>query len=246
MKRAIAPIASSESEDDDDDVVASPASPAAGARRGPLSRGCSARIVRAVQQLNRVSRWAMRAMGPLLVLLGSSIIGVVVYVYFASVLPVHAAAWPWAVPLHWALALYLLARIAIHYVLAVITPPGSPRLDNMTDEEVEQLRTAGFEAWCRKCELPKPPRTHHCSFCGKCVLGFDHHCPCPLWVSFRVTLCSDCVLIRVGTRSRFRFNSVSFPGFESRNFVVFYVWLTNQGGKLRRVRIMIRLFSLSF
>jgi ribosomal protein L40E len=24
--------------------------------------------------------------------------------------------------------------------------------------------------WCRKCWAPKPPRTHHCSLCGRCVL----------------------------------------------------------------------------
>eukprot|EP01135_Chromosphaera_perkinsii_P001943 Nk52_evm10s213 gene=Nk52_evmTU10s213 len=33
---------------------------------------------------------------------------------------------------------------------------------------------------CRKCEVPKPPRTHHCSVCTHCVLKMDHHCP---WVN---------------------------------------------------------------
>lgn len=29
---------------------------------------------------------------------------------------------------------------------------------------------------CRVCGLPKPPRCHHCSKCGYCILNMDHHC----------------------------------------------------------------------
>ncbi|GAM86308.1 hypothetical protein ANO11243_043200 [Dothideomycetidae sp. 11243] len=31
--------------------------------------------------------------------------------------------------------------------------------------------------WCRKCEMPKPPRAHHCRSCGRCIPKMDHHCP---------------------------------------------------------------------
>lgn len=31
--------------------------------------------------------------------------------------------------------------------------------------------------FCKKCECYKPPRSHHCKHCGKCVLRMDHHCP---------------------------------------------------------------------
>ena len=34
--------------------------------------------------------------------------------------------------------------------------------------------------FCGECQLPKPPRAHHCSICQVCVLSMDHHCP---WVA---------------------------------------------------------------
>lgn len=33
--------------------------------------------------------------------------------------------------------------------------------------------------WCHKCQHFKPPRTHHSSAFGKCILRMDHYCP---WV----------------------------------------------------------------
>eukprot|EP00937_MAST-01D_sp_MAST-1D-sp2_P001601 g1601.t1 len=33
---------------------------------------------------------------------------------------------------------------------------------------------------CKRCTSFKPPRAHHCSICGRCVVKMDHHCP---WVN---------------------------------------------------------------
>ncbi|CAK7206555.1 Palmitoyltransferase [Sporothrix eucalyptigena] len=39
--------------------------------------------------------------------------------------------------------------------------------------------TAGETAvrWCRKCDAPKPARSHHCRHCRRCIPKMDHHCP---------------------------------------------------------------------
>ena len=38
-----------------------------------------------------------------------------------------------------------------------------------------ELKSRGFRL-CKFCMQFKPPRTHHCRQCGKCVLKMDHHC----------------------------------------------------------------------
>ncbi|XAO25425.1 hypothetical protein I312_104248 [Cryptococcus bacillisporus CA1280] len=52
---------------------------------------------------------------------------------------------------------------------------------------------------CRKCDGPKPERTHHCSVCKRCVLMMDHHCP---WIN-------NCVGLH-----------------NQRHFVLFMAWLS--------------------
>lgn len=64
---------------------------------------------------------------------------------------------------HW-----LLANVIFHYYMAVTTSPGYPPSGELITEAV---------SICRKCIQPKPPRTHHCSVCNRCVLKMDHHCP---------------------------------------------------------------------
>nr|CAD7261911.1 unnamed protein product [Timema shepardi] len=63
---------------------------------------------------------------------------------------------------HW-----LLVNICFHYYMAASTLPGYPPEDTLIPEAA---------SICKKCIAPKPPRTHHCSVCNKCILKMDHHC----------------------------------------------------------------------
>jgi palmitoyltransferase len=62
---------------------------------------------------------------------------------------------------------WLLVNVVFHYYKAVRTSPGHPPQNELIVEAV---------SICKKCIAPKPPRTHHCSVCNKCVLKMDHHC----------------------------------------------------------------------
>ncbi|XP_050546300.1 palmitoyltransferase ZDHHC16 isoform X2 [Daktulosphaira vitifoliae] len=63
---------------------------------------------------------------------------------------------------------WLLINVVFNYYMGVVTLPGFPTSSTLMLNDI---------VICKKCELPKPPRTHHCSICNKCILKMDHHCP---------------------------------------------------------------------
>jgi hypothetical protein len=96
----------------------------------------------------------------------------------------------------------LIVSLLLVYVLwclshAVFDDPGSLPRGQAGQAEGEGERPQAFAAspsrivveapmargppprYCRICDSPKPPRTHHCSTCRVCVRKMDHHCP---WV----------------------------------------------------------------
>jgi palmitoyltransferase len=61
---------------------------------------------------------------------------------------------------------WLLLNVVFHYYMAATTNPG----------DVQLSEAYNAVSICKKCLVPKPPRSHHCGICGVCVLKFDHHC----------------------------------------------------------------------
>jgi palmitoyltransferase len=45
------------------------------------------------------------------------------------------------------------------------------------NKEEEVVARGFFLKTCEKCNCVKPPLTHHCSTCQRCVMRMDHHCP---------------------------------------------------------------------
>lgn len=65
--------------------------------------------------------------------------------------------------------------------------PGVPKTMFIVDDSVAKndMRSVKFlddlmNKKCKKCNSIKPPASHHCSICGRCIARMDHHCP---WVN---------------------------------------------------------------
>ncbi|KAI8878687.1 zf-DHHC-domain-containing protein [Backusella circina FSU 941] len=80
-----------------------------------------------------------------------------------------------------------LISIYVNYYLACTTDPGSipedwvpPEFIMVTDPPLLSEQGMVDVRFCNKCDSYKPPRSHHCKQCKRCVLKMDHHCP---WIN---------------------------------------------------------------
>lgn len=76
--------------------------------------------------------------------------------------------------------------IFYNYYLACSTDPGKVPHNweppAFVSQPSEGAKRQGITAprFCKTCNVFKPPRSHHCSECRRCVLKMDHHCP---WIN---------------------------------------------------------------
>ena len=45
-----------------------------------------------------------------------------------------------------------------------------------SDNELQNINEKHDYTTCKKCNILRPKRAHHCRYCNKCILVMDHHC----------------------------------------------------------------------
>ena len=141
------------------------------------------------------SKTFIRVVGPLMILAANVLIGAVVFALLFYVIPQQCGDDYMKFGFHCIVGFYILANIEFNYAACVFTNPGNPKVCNDPMKYLGgsasvvdgkrvfrfphklQIEPAVSYRWCRHCKCIKPPRAHHDSITGTCVLDMDHFCP---------------------------------------------------------------------
>jgi hypothetical protein len=82
--------------------------------------------------------------------------------------------------------LTLVALALAAHVKTTLTDPGAVPASALP-VMASQNTTTTMHSMCSLCQTYKPPKTHHCRICNRCISKMDHHCP---WV--RTNNSRDC------------------------------------------------------
>ena len=120
--------------------------------------------------------YLFRILGPCFLIFGVIFIAVIVWILsifqFNRFFPVIS-------PIAFVFSLIPLCMYIYSVIFTIVGDVGETKKAIM-NPKYKRLLTNEFLSSlpvCKRCGLPKPERCHHCSFCNKCHLRMDHHCP---------------------------------------------------------------------
>jgi hypothetical protein len=116
-----------------------------------------------------------------------------------------------------------LIMVIICHTLCVVVNPGNPDQFEILEfpeiyEKSKIIQSSEITgdysgSYCKKCNIPRPRRAHHCKVCKRCILKMDHHCP---WIAncvgyhnqkyfylFLFYILSGCILAFCGIFNKF-------------------------------------------
>ena len=133
----------------------------------------------------RTMQFVMWILGMGCVGLATTLIAGISFLWFTRVLPTLLDLSSFPGLLQFFISTWLTFNAMWNHYHASTVHPGEPSSEYLPPLEPQErdMRRQGDELWARFCKVCwqwKPPRTHHCHFCNKCVLKMDHHCP---WVN---------------------------------------------------------------
>ena len=112
---------------------------------------------------------------PVAVLLWFSFAELVLYFVYVRMLLCYDGRWAGVMHFAW---IFTGVYYMLGFAFVSFSSPGY--VDEKWMENVNlvmhQVTTKGETPFCKKCNMPRPLRAHHCKECKRCVMMMDHHC----------------------------------------------------------------------